>query len=58
MSTEQFETEKPESEQLNINDCSQVQFWTKKLGISPEQLKEVVKTIGTSIPDIRRQLGK
>ncbi|MEO6848517.1 MAG: DUF3606 domain-containing protein [Chthoniobacterales bacterium] len=58
MSDAQFKTGRPEGERIDINDCAQMQLWTKKLGISPERLKEIVGIVGTSIADIRRQLGK
>jgi hypothetical protein len=43
---------------INVNESWELQYWTRELGVSEEQLRDAVKTAGTSAEAVRRQLGK
>jgi uncharacterized protein DUF3606 len=43
---------------INLSQPHEVQYWTKALGVSEEQLKQAVKSVGSSADDVRRHLGK
>ena len=43
---------------VNIHEDYEVQYWTKKWGVSKEQLAEAVKQAGVSVEAVVRQLGK
>lgn len=43
---------------INVNESWELQYWTKELGVSEEQLRTAVKTAGTSAEAVRRHLGK
>ena len=43
---------------VNIHEDYEVQYWTKKWGVSKEQLAEAVKEAGVSVEAVARQLGK
>jgi len=43
---------------INVNESWELQYWTKELGVSEEQLRSAVKTAGTSADAVRKHLGK
>lgn len=48
----------PFSEQINITENFEVEYWANKLGIRPRVLREIVKTTGNNIHDIQKYLDK
>jgi hypothetical protein len=49
---------RPDRDRININENYEVEYWTKTLGISAEQLKNAVKTAGTSTEAVKEHLKK
>ena len=43
---------------INVNQPHEVAYWTKALGVSEEQLKQAVKSVGAGAEEVRRHLGK
>jgi hypothetical protein len=43
---------------LNTHEDHEVAYWTKKWGISKEQLEAAVKKAGVSADAVARELGK
>ncbi len=43
---------------INVNQDHEVQYWTKALGVTPEQLKAAVKAVGVEVEDVRKHLKK
>ena len=43
---------------INVNEEWELRYWTKELGLSPDELREAVKTAGTSVKAVREHLGK
>lgn len=43
---------------INVNQDHEVQYWTKALGVTPEQLKAAVKAVGVEAADVRKHLKK
>jgi len=43
---------------INIHEQHEVQYWTKELGVSREELERAVKAVGVMAADVRRHLGK
>jgi len=41
-----------------VNEAWELEYWSKELGVTKEQLKEAVRAIGTSIASVKRYLGK
>jgi hypothetical protein len=41
---------------INVNEDYEVQYWTKELGISAAELRELVKKHGVMAADVRRAL--
>ena len=43
---------------INIHEDWEVRYWTEALGVTREQLTELVKEVGTSANAVRQRLGK
>jgi hypothetical protein len=43
---------------INLTEAHEVRYWTKELGISEGELRDVVKKVGVMASDVRRELGK
>jgi hypothetical protein len=43
---------------INIRDEWEVRFWTKELGISPDELKRLVTAHGNSVQKVRDAIAK
>ena len=43
---------------INVNERWELQYWTKHFGVSEEQLRNAVKTAGTSVEAVGKHLGK
>jgi hypothetical protein len=48
----------PDSKFININENYEVEYWTKELGVSRQELEEAVKAAGTSVSAVRKHLNK
>lgn len=48
----------PDSKLINVNENYEVEYWTKELGVSKEELKEAVRAVGSSAAAVREHLGK
>ena len=49
---------KQDRERVNINEYYELRDWSKKFGVSREELKKAVQKVGTSAEAVRKQLGK
>lgn len=43
---------------INVHEEWELRYWTKELGLSPDELREAVKQAGTSVKAVREHLGK
>jgi hypothetical protein len=43
---------------INVNEEWEVRYWTEQLGVSKEQLTELVREVGPSASAVRQRLGK
>ena len=48
----------PDRDRINLQEDYEVQYWTKALGVSADELRQAVDAVGTSADAVRRQLGK
>ncbi|WP_183574147.1 DUF3606 domain-containing protein [Mucilaginibacter sp. X5P1] len=46
----------PEKELINMKENYEVEYWTKKLGVSREQLQEAVDAVGSSAEEVKKYL--
>lgn len=43
---------------VNVNEDYEVQYWSKKFGVSPDQLRAAVKKVGVMAADVEKELAK
>jgi hypothetical protein len=43
---------------INIHEDHEVEWWTRKLGVSPDQIREAVAEVGTSAEKVAQQLNR
>jgi hypothetical protein len=41
-----------------VHERWELDYWTKELGVTPDELKDAVKQVGPMAKDVRRHLGK
>ena len=45
-------------DRININEDYELQYWSKKFGVSSNELKEAVKAVGSAVKEVERHLKK
>jgi hypothetical protein len=55
--TKQIRVRKDRS-RINIHEEYELRDWSKRLGVTPEELKKAVGQVGTSADAVRKHLGK
>ncbi|HEV7122610.1 MAG TPA: DUF3606 domain-containing protein [Rhodanobacter sp.] len=58
MSDDKNKTGSPDRDRINVNEDYEVQYWTKTLGVTAEELRAAVKAAGPTSAAVRRHLGK
>lgn len=48
----------PDRDRISLGQEHEVQYWTKALGVSPEQLQKAVQAVGPTAEAVRRYLGR
>jgi hypothetical protein len=43
---------------INVNEQWEVNYWTKKFGVSKEQLQEAIQKVGVMVKDVQKYLKK
>jgi len=51
-------TGSPDRDRINVSEDYELQYWSKKFGISAEKLKSAVKAVGTSAKAVEAHLQK
>ncbi|ROH99527.1 DUF3606 domain-containing protein [Chryseobacterium daecheongense] len=47
-----------DASKVNVNETWELEYWSKKFGVTKERLKEAVKAVGTSAAEVQKYLGK
>jgi hypothetical protein len=50
-------TGKGDDSRINVNEEYEVQYWSKKFGVTPDELKEAVKAVGSQAILVDEYLG-
>jgi len=50
--------ERPERSKIHVDDAQQMKCWAHRLGISPEDLRELVEKVGNAAAEVRKELEK
>jgi uncharacterized protein YecE (DUF72 family) len=58
MSDDKSKTGAPDRDRINVNEDYEVRGWSKKFGVTPQQLKKAVQSVRTSADAVRKYLGK
>jgi hypothetical protein len=56
MSDDKTKTGSPDRDRVNVHEDYEVQYWTKKLGVSATQLKAAVSAVGPSAKAVEAHL--
>ncbi|MBB5620843.1 hypothetical protein HDE69_001896 [Pedobacter cryoconitis] len=51
-------TGSPDRERINVKENYEVEYWSKKFKVTPDQLKQAVKSAGTSAIEVEKLLNK
>lgn len=43
---------------VNVHEAYELTYWTKKFGVTPEQLRSAVQAVGPIAHNVARHLGK
>lgn len=50
---------KPEDPtKINLNQSWEIKYWTNKLGVSEQQLRNAVRAVGSLVVDVKRYLKR
>ena len=53
---EKTQSGSPGTDRINISQKYELQYWSKKLGVSHDELIKAVKTVGTSLNEVKKYL--
>ena len=56
MADDKTKTGGQDRQRINVNEDYELRGWAKKFTVTPEQLKEAVKAVGTQADDVERHL--
>jgi hypothetical protein len=56
MTDDKSKTGSPDRDRINVHEAYEVQHWSKKFGVTPEQLKVAVTAAGTSAKAVEAHL--
>ena len=48
---------KPDRDRINLSDDYEVQYWSRKFGVSPDELRKAVRKAGPMAKDIEAHLA-
>lgn len=52
------DTGSPDRDRINVNEEYELRDWSKKFGVSHDELKKAVKAVGTMAKDVQEYLKK
>lgn len=58
MSDNKSKTGSPDRDRINLSEDNEVQYWTKELGISEKELRDVIQAVGNTSKAVREHLSK
>ena len=58
MPDDKLKTGKQDDIRINVNQEHELRDWSKKLGVTPDELRAAVKKAGPLAADVRKQLKK
>lgn len=58
MSDDKSKTGSPDRDRINLTEDYEVQYWTKELGVTADELRAAVNAVGSTSKAVREHLGK
>lgn len=58
MTDDRTKTGAADRDRINVNEDYELQYWTKALGVSADELRAAVKAVGPTAAAVREHLGK
>jgi hypothetical protein len=58
MSDKKSKAGTPGGDRINRKEDFEVEGWARRLGVSPQDLKRVMKKVGPMVTDVKKELGK
>ncbi len=52
------QTGSPDRDKINVNEDYEVEYWSKKFNITPQKLRDAVKSAGVNVKDVEKYLQK
>jgi len=58
VSDDKKNTGSPDRDRINVNEDYELQYWTKALGVSADELRAAVEAVGPTAAAVREHLRK
>jgi hypothetical protein len=58
MSDDRTQRGPQDAARINVHESWELDYWTKELGVTKEELKAAVQQVGVMAKDVRSHLGK
>lgn len=52
------QTGKPDDQRINVDQDHELTYWSEKLGVSRDRLREAVAKAGPMVRNVQRELGR
>ena len=56
MADDPKQTGKPDDQRIDVNQDHELSYWSEKLGVSRDRLREVVAKAGPMVKNVQREL--
>ena len=58
MPDDKSKTPPQDASRVNVNEKYEVEYWSKRFGVTPDRLKKAVQKVGTSVKAIEVELKR
>jgi hypothetical protein len=58
MSDDRTKKGQQDRSRIDVNEDYELRYWTKELGVTPDELKSAVQKVGPSVKAVREHFGK
>lgn len=58
MADDTAKTDPTDRERINVNESYELEYWSKKFAVTPDELKKAVAKLGVMSKDIAKHFGK
>jgi hypothetical protein len=58
MADDKSKTGRRDRDRINVHEDYEVRDWSKKFGVTSDELKKAVQQVGTSADAVKKHLGK